>query len=344
LEAVPFRKHWNSSLLIAVLVLTVAPAAMGAAFGKTSGLRQVAMVYIPGNPGFQAVGFVDGHLIISHSGDSTVDIFNLKMRRVDAQIKMEKPRGIAVDENGGKVYVADAGANNISVISTKTWKVENNIAVQLAPGPLALSPDGRTLYVGNTHDQSVSAIDLGNGKQAVTVPLGHVDAMVYDPVRSVLYATLEDQAQVAVLDPGLKVLRRYPVTASQPSALVLDQQAGRLYVAVRDAVVTLEADSGHEVGRVAAPMGVDSLWLDSGSGKLYAASSNEVDVISVHSGQFASEDQLTLTVRGHGIVFDTDRKLLLMPSGHEGRSLVLILKPAGTQPGLQAPSQALIQP
>ncbi|HKW25441.1 MAG TPA: YncE family protein [Terriglobales bacterium] len=335
------RKYW---LAVAVVALALVPLAMGAAFGRTSSLRQLAMVYIPGNPGFQAVGFVDGHLIISHSGDSTVDIFNVKMRRVDAQMKMEKPRGIAVDENGGKVYVADAGANNIAVISTKTWKVENSISVQLAPGPLALSPDGRTLYVGHTRDQSISAIDTSNGKQAATVPLGHVDAMVYDPTRNVLYATLEDQAQVAVLDPGFKVLRRYPLAASQPSALVLDQQAGRLYVAVRDAVVALEADSGHEVGRVAAPMGVDSLWLDSGSGQLYAASSNEVDVIRVHGGHFASEDQLTLTVRGHGIVFDPDRKLLLMPSGHEGRSLVLILKPVGPQPGLQAPSQPLIQP
>jgi YVTN family beta-propeller protein len=335
-----FRKYW---LLVGVVAVTLAPLAMGAAFGKTSSLRQLAMVYIPGNPGFQAVAFVDGHLIISHSGDSTVDIFNVKMRRVDARIKIERPRGIAVDEKGGRVYVADAGANNIAVISTRTWKVENTIPVQLAPGPLALSSDGRTLYVGNTRDQYISSIDLSNGKQAAAIALGHVDAMVYDPARNVLYATLEDQAQVAVLDPGLKSLRRYTLSASQPSALVLDQQARRLYVAVRDAVVALEADSGREVGRVPAPMGVDSLWLDSG-GKLYAAASNEVDVIRAGGGQFATEDQLTLSVRGHGIVFDPDRKLLLMPSGHEGRSLVLILKPVGPQPEVQGPSQALIQP
>ena len=335
-----FRKYW---LLVGVLAVALAPLAMGAAFGRTSSLRQLAMVYIPGNPGFQAVGFVDGHLIISHSGDSSVDIFNVKMRRVDAQMKMERPLGIAVDEKGGKVYVADAGANNVAVISTRTWRVENTIPVQLAPGPLALSSDGITLYVGNTRDQYISAIDLSSGKQSASVPLGHVDAMVYDPARNVLYATLEDQAQVAVLDPGLKTLRRYTLSASQPSALVLDQQARLRYVAVRDAVVALEADSGHEVGRVAAPMGVDSLWLDPG-GKLYAAASNEVDVIRVGGGQFATEDQLTLTVRGHGIVFDPDRKLLLMPSGHEGRSLVLILKPVGPQPGVQAPSQTLIQP
>ncbi|HLX74342.1 MAG TPA: YncE family protein [Terriglobales bacterium] len=336
-----FGKYW---VLIAALVMLAEPFANGAAFGKTSSLRQVAMVYIPGNPGFQAVGFVDGRLIIAHSGDSTVDVFNVKMRRVDAQIKIDKPRGIAVDERGGKLYVADAGGNSIAVISTKTWKLENTIPVQAQPGPLALSPDGRTLYVGNSEGQSVSAIDLLRVKPAATVPLGHVDALVYDAARNVIYATLEDQAQVAVLDPGLKVVRRYPLVASQPSALALDGQARRLYVAVRYAVVALDADSGQEVGRVAAPMGVDSLWLDTGSGTLYAAASNEVDVIRAGAGQFASQDQLTLTVRSHGIVFDPERKLLLMPSGHEGRSLVLILRPAGQTPGLQPPSQALIQP
>ncbi len=332
------------SLVIVAFVLFLQPLAWGAAFGKTSSLRQMAMVYIPGNPGFEAVAFADGHLIVSHSGDSTVDIFNVKMRRVDAQIKLTQPRGIAVDEKSGKVYVADVGAGNIAVISTRTWKLLNTIPAPLPPGPLALSPDGRTVYAGNPRHQSVSAIDLMKLKQPVTVPLGHVDALVYDPARNLLYATLEDQRQVAVLDPSLKVLRRYTLAASQPSALALDVEARRLYVAVRDAVVALDADTGSEVGRVAAPMGVDSLWLDRGSGKLYAASSSEVDVIRVGNGQFASQDQLTLTVRGHGIVFDPQRQLLLMPSGHEGRSLVLILKPVGTQPGLQPPSQALTQP
>ena len=330
-------------LLLAALALTT-PLAMAAAFGKTSSLRQLAMVYIPGNPGFQAVGFADGHLIISHSGDNTVDIFNVKMRRIDGQIKVREPRGIAVDEKGGKVYVADAAANNIAVISTRTWKLDRNISVQLAPGPLALSPDGRVLFIGDTHDQSVSAVDLMNVKAPITVPLGHVDALVYDPARDVLYATLEDQAQVAVLDGGLKVLRRYPLAASQPSALALDSQARRIYVAVREAVVALDADSGREVGRAPAPMGVDSLWLDRDDSKLYAAASNEVDVIRAGSGQFAFQDQLLLDVRGHGIAFDPARKLLLIPGGHEGRSLVLILRPMDVVPALQPRSQTMIQP
>lgn len=330
--------------LFAALVLLAASWAAGAAFGKTSSLTQLAMVYIPGNPGFQAVGFVDGHLIISHSGADTVDIFNVKMRRVDAQLKMQAPRGIAVDERGGKVYVSDAAAHTIAVISTRTWKQERSISVALAPGPLALSADGQTLFVGGTSDQAVSALHVASNQPPVTAPLGHVDALVYDPARQVVYASLEDQAQVAVLDSGLKVLRRYQLVASQPSALALDEAGRRLYVAVRNAVVALDADSGREVGRVPAPRGVDSLWLDPGSGKLYAAASNEVDVIRAGNGQFASEDQLVLTVRGHGIVFDPDRKLLLMPSGHEGRSLVLILRPAQAVPALQPPSQALFQP
>src|SRR5690348_13969143 len=123
----PVRKYWP---LIAALVLLLEPLAIGVPVGKRSSLRQIAMVYIPGDPGFQAVGFVDGRLIISHSGASTVDVFNVKMRRVDAQIKIERPRGIAVDKAGGKVYVADAGANNIAVISSKTWSVQNTIPVQ----------------------------------------------------------------------------------------------------------------------------------------------------------------------------------------------------------------------
>ena len=143
------------------LVLTIG---VGLGFAATPQLRQLAMVYIPGNPGFQSVAFYKGNLVISHSAAGTVDVFSSPKRRILAQIKLERPSGLVVDENDGVVYVADADAKNIAVISARNWKLQKTIPVKVQPGPLALSPDGEKLFVGNDYDGSISVVNVASGQ------------------------------------------------------------------------------------------------------------------------------------------------------------------------------------
>ena len=315
--------------------------AAGSCFAATQ-LRQLAMVYLPGAPGFQDVTLSGNYLLISHVGNDSLDVFDIAKRRVIAQVKVAKPRGIAVDEARHKVYIASAGDNNIVVVPFQSWKVESTISLKLQPGPLAVSPDGKKLFVGHDQNQSISVVNTDQPSEVTTEAVdGHPVALLYDGGRNRLYASLEDQAQIAVLDPDLKVLRRHALTASQPTAMALDPQSGRLFVAVRYAVVALDPEDGRELGRVAAAAGVDSLWLDP-AGRLYATASDELDVMRTAGNGFVGEDQVPLKVRGHGIAFDSNRKLVLMPGGREGRSLVLILRPLTAVRNPQTPAQALI--
>src|SRR3954453_19388782 len=45
-------------------------------------MRRVAMIDIPGRPGFDGVGIVGGNLVMTHPAASTVDVFSLAKRRV----------------------------------------------------------------------------------------------------------------------------------------------------------------------------------------------------------------------------------------------------------------------
>src|SRR5207237_8601756 len=70
-------------------------------------LRQVAMIDIPGRPGFDGLAFVGKVVVMAHGGAGTLDVFDPARRRVIAQVPgMSNPRGIAVDPAAGKVYVA----------------------------------------------------------------------------------------------------------------------------------------------------------------------------------------------------------------------------------------------
>jgi hypothetical protein len=97
-------------------------------------------------------------------------------------------------------------------------------------------------------------------------------------------------------------------------------------LAVRRAVIELDATTGNEIARAPAPAGADSLWLDTAASVLYVASGGGyVNLYNTQGGLTAVEEVRT-EVRGHSIAYDPARKLVFVPGGREGRSKLLILK------------------
>ncbi len=306
-----------------LLVLLSSPALWGAQ------LRQLAMIDIGGEPGFEQAVFANGMLVLAHESSDRLDIFDPARRRIVAQVPgMSSPHGLVVDARQQKVYVANSQARNIAVVSARNWKLERTIALPLAPFALALSPDGGILFAANWQDQSVSAVDLAAPAKVTSVEVGgSPQALLFDNVRHQLLATLQDTAELVVLDPAaLKVIDRRKLSASQPTGMVADASGQRLFVAVRHAVLELDAGTGKEITRAAAPAGADSLWLDAASGVLYVASASGSVNLYNTQGALTALEEIHSQVRGHSLAYDPARKLVFLAGGREGRSKLLILK------------------
>jgi outer membrane protein assembly factor BamB len=308
-----------------LLVLSVFPALCWGAQ-----MRQIAIIDIPGPPGFDQAVFARGMLVLAHSAGDTLDIFDPVRRRIVAQVPgMSGPHGLAVDAKRDVVYVANADGKNIAVVSAKDWKQERTIPLELRPFSLALAPDGRRLMIGNWANRSLSVLDLADGDKVSTFDLnGSPAALVFDGTRPALFVSLQDTAEIAIVDTNsLAVVKRFPLTASQPTAIAVDGAARRVYVAVRHAVVSLNADTGQEIGREAAPAGADSLWLEPPTGMLYLASGGGyIDTYSTTGSKLRAIEEIRTEVRGHSVAFDPVRKFVFVPGGREGRSKLLILK------------------
>lgn len=318
------RLSLRLSGLVSILLLVVAPI-------WSSELRQVGMVTIPGAPGFGELAFANGLLVMTHAGASTVDVFDPVRRRVVAQVSgLQSPRGVAVDESNGKVYVAEHGNNSIAVIAIDEWKVTDTIPLQGSPDTLLL--DGNKLYWTDAGNATVSLVDLETKQNVVTTDVGGTPRdLAWDSDRNVVFVTVQDLHQIVAIDPQLKIVNRYTLDASQPTGMVYDPQSQELYVAVRSGVVAMNAGTGAEVNRVPASMGVDALWLDPESRTLYAASDGSLLMIHTN-GRLSIADEITTDVKGHTVAYDSAKKLVLLPGGREGKSKVLILRPMGSSP------------
>ena len=72
------------------------------------------------------------------------------------------PTSIAFAPDGRTAYVANRGANTVSVIDTATSAVTASISGLRAPTGIAVSPDGATVWVANSGDDTVATIDAAS--------------------------------------------------------------------------------------------------------------------------------------------------------------------------------------
>jgi len=312
-------KAYKATLFLVLLTLTGASAAQ---------LRQVAIVDLPGRPGFDSMAFANGYLLITHTSAGTLDVFNPVTRRLAAQVsKLSQPRAIAVNEQAGKIYIANSGANNLVVVSTKDWGVLEVVPLQYSPDALLLVPGRQTLYISNGRDHSVTALSLVDNSAAVADIGGRPEHMAFDPQSGRLFVNVHDTAEVAVLDENHKPVARWKLRASQPTGMAFDPKTRRLFVAVRYALLALNAENGEELARVPAAAGIDRLWFDPAINTVFAASANGiVHMINVDGGKYVNEQELPVEVRGNAVAYDPEGSYLYVPGGREGRSKLLILK------------------
>ena len=69
------------------------------------------------------------------------------------------PFGVAVNPEGTKVYVANAGDSIVSVIDTTNNTITANVSVGEFPYGVAVNPAGTKAYVANMGSNNVSVIN-----------------------------------------------------------------------------------------------------------------------------------------------------------------------------------------
>jgi DNA-binding beta-propeller fold protein YncE len=324
-------------LPILLLVLLCVPA-----FAQS--VREIAMIDIPGNPGFDGMAVVKGMVLMSHAGAGTVDIFDPAKRRLIAHVKgMSDPRGIAVDADGDQVFIANRGANNIVILDARDWHVAGAIPLNGSPSELAVIPAWGMIAATDQVHQQLMFVDMPTRRQANTLPLSATPrGFAFDSSRGLLLVTLQDAGQVIALNKELQITRRTKLVASQPTSMVYDRKLDRIYVSVRYAVLSLDGANGAEVARVPADGGIDRLWLDDDSRILYGAAGGSLFVMKANS-RLQALDELPTDVKGYSVAYDAERKLVFFPGGREGRSKLLLLKAPGQGNEQDSSAEAKLQ-
>ncbi len=134
----------------------------------------------------------------------------------------------------------------------------------LSPIEMAISSDGRLLYVVCQDSDEVRIVDTQPGSIAATVSVGHVPrGIAMSPDGRKLYVTNAWSDTVSVIDTNTRDVVRSLPTGFEPSGVVVDRAGTSLYVANRlsNDISVIDLKSGQEIKRLLAGRGASYLTI-----------------------------------------------------------------------------------
>nr|AYM54205.1 hypothetical protein [Sorangium cellulosum] len=246
--------------------------------------------------------------------DSTLSVINpqvaLGRTKLRSVVSLAGPGvSLALHPDRERLYVSLRGGRGLAVVDTRRGLVSANVPVGEEPAAVAVAPDGRTVWVGNDGDGTVSVVDARSTDVLRTLRVGpghHEIAFTGAGGASAAWITSRQGAAVAVVDAAtLEPLGEVEVGEGAVSIAASDE-AGVVYVAnaERAEVVILDAARRAVAGRVPLKPGLDAVRFEPRGRFAFALNpaANEVAVLDASTGAvahtlagFAAPDAVTFT-------------------------------------------------
>lgn len=227
---------------------------------------------------------------------------------------------------GGIAFVINSGGASISVIDMATQKEVRRIPTLREPHHLILSPDGRSLLVGDTTGNQMMFLDPNTGEVQKRIPVTDPYQLAFSPDGKFLTVNGLARNQVDVYDAAtMKLVKRFPVVAT-PSHLAYSPDSSTVFVSLQDSNKLAAFDLRTMTPKWTVPVGktpAGVLWLN---GKILVADmgTDYIAVVDPETGKVLEHVQ---TGKGaHNLFLSPDGKILWVNNRAGGTTVSLDAK------------------
>jgi YVTN family beta-propeller protein len=188
---------------------------------------------------------------------------------------LKQCHGIALVEELGKGFISDGGAAKTVIFDMATLKVSGEVKGEEDADSIIYDPASKRVFVFNGDAKSATVIDPANATVVKSIPLGGGPEFAAADGKGMVYDNIEDKNEVVAIDSStLTIKSRWPVApAGQPTALAMDREHRRLFVAGRNPqkLVILDADNGKVIQSFPISAGADANVYEPETGLLFAS-------------------------------------------------------------------------
>jgi DNA-binding beta-propeller fold protein YncE len=279
-------------------------------------LARVGFIAIPpgSKPGFDHAD-VHGQLrrlYVAHTGADRIDLLDCNTRTYLRALPADLPgvAGVLVDEEQDLLFSSDRAAARVSVFRCSDEQLLGQTEVGPHPNGLAYDRQRRRLYVFSLGEPlgencTTSIVELDSMGVIAELPLpGRPRWAVYDPQRDVVYANIQQPAQIVVIDAErVLVDGALAVPSAGPHGLWLD--SGRLFCAADGGdLVVLDRDSGEVLASLPLPGVPDVVMHDPELERLYVAIGEPGLVCSFDSNRLKQLETVEIERGAHTTCWD----------------------------------------
>jgi YVTN family beta-propeller protein len=144
-----------------------------------------------------------------------------------------QPVALAVNSRTGRIYVANAGSDNVSVIDGGSSTVIATIPVGSAPHGVAVDASANRVYVANSGSNEVTVIDGEGNAVVATLAVGKEPwDLAADPNTGRVFVSNRGSGTVSVIDGRHNMLIGTVSVGNLPTAVAVNPEMGRVYVAI----------------------------------------------------------------------------------------------------------------
>ena len=150
--------------------------------------------------------------------------------------------GAHLAEASGLAYVVNSGAASVSLIDMSSQKELRRIPMLREPHHLVLSPDGRSLLVGDTVGNEMFFFNPATAALQKRMPVADPYQLAFSPNGKFLVVNGLARNQIDVYDgASMQLLKRFPI-ASMPSHLDYAPDSSRVFVSLQgtDSLVAID--------------------------------------------------------------------------------------------------------
>ena len=268
------------SLLISLVVISVAHPRTAAPQAGPSGYRVIKTISVPGDEGWDYVA-VDSdarRVYVSHS--SHVVVLDADTYAIVGDIPdTQGVHGIAIAPDLGRGFVSDGRANTVTIFDPKTLKTIGTVKAGTNPDAIIYDPHTKRVFTMNGHSQDTTAINAADGTVAGTLALGGKPEFAVADGHGNIFVNIEDKSELVQFDSQkLTVLNRWPLKpCEEPSGLAVDWTTRRLFAGCGNKMMAIiDADTGKIVATPPIGDGVDANGFDPATDLAFASTGEGV--------------------------------------------------------------------
>ncbi|MBC7556033.1 MAG: YncE family protein [Chryseobacterium sp.] len=176
---------------------------------------------------------------ITNGKSNTVFVFNVKTNKKIASVEVgKKPDAVIFDDFSGKIIVANAGNNSISIINSKDFKVEKTIELIGNPEYVVTNLKGK-IYVNIEDKSKIAEINLTEGKVLNYFSLGKDESptgLAIDNLTHRLFSSCEEHLVVVNAENG-KIVTALPI-AKGCDGVVFDPKSKIVFASTYSGVIS----------------------------------------------------------------------------------------------------------